>query len=214
MQASVPGSRNGQATASLIERVLFIAASYKMYSYHLIGPPLAIKQYLSYMFTGSSSREMRVRLTVYTDYALRVLMYLALKEDRLATIAEIAESYDISRNHLMKVAHQLGVAGYVETVRGRGGGLRLAKPIAAIGLGEVVRYTEPDMAIVSCFEPLDAPCVIRPILCAEARAGRGRATPFSRCSTVIRWAIWSSREAGFPACWVSATATRCSNLRE
>ena len=71
-----------------------------------------------------------MRLTVYTDYALRVLMYLALKEDRLATIAEIAESYDISRNHLMKVAHQLGVAGYVETVRGRGGGLRLAKPIA------------------------------------------------------------------------------------
>ena len=106
-----------------------------------------------------------MRLTVYTDYALRVLMYLALKEDRLATIAEIAESYDISRNHLMKVAHQLGVAGYVETVRGRGGGLRLAKPIAAIGLGEVVRYTEPDMAIVSCFEPLGAPCAIRPAVC-------------------------------------------------
>jgi Rrf2 family transcriptional regulator, nitric oxide-sensitive transcriptional repressor len=112
---------------------------------------------------------MRVRLTVYTDYALRVLMFLALKEDRLATIAEIAESYDISRNHLMKVAHQLGVAGYVETVRGRGGGLRLAKPIEAIGLGEVVRYTEPDMAIVSCFEPIDAPCAIRPA-CVLRRA--------------------------------------------
>jgi Rrf2 family nitric oxide-sensitive transcriptional repressor len=102
-----------------------------------------------------------VRLTVYTDYALRMLMYLALKEDQLATIAEIAESYDISKNHLMKVAHQLGVAGYVETVRGRGGGLRLAKPIEAIGLGEVVRYTEPDMAIVSCFEPVGAPCAIQ-----------------------------------------------------
>ena len=112
---------------------------------------------------------MRVRLTVYTDYALRVLMFLALKEDRLATIAEIAESYDISKNHLMKVAHQLGVAGYVETVRGRGGGLRLAKPIEAIGLGEVVRYTEPDMAIVSCFEPVDAPCAIRPA-CVLRRA--------------------------------------------
>jgi Rrf2 family transcriptional regulator, nitric oxide-sensitive transcriptional repressor len=112
---------------------------------------------------------MRVRLTVYTDYALRVLMFLALKEDRLATIAEIAESYDISRNHLMKVAHQLGVAGYVETVRGRGGGLRLAKPIEAIGLGEVVRYTEPDMAIVSCFEPIEAPCAIRPA-CVLRRA--------------------------------------------
>jgi Rrf2 family nitric oxide-sensitive transcriptional repressor len=105
---------------------------------------------------------MHMRLTVYTDYALRLLMYLALKKDRLATIAEIAKSYDISRNHLMKVAHQLGVAGYVETVRGRGGGLRLAKPIAAIGLGEVVRYTEPDMAIVSCLAPLDASCAIQP----------------------------------------------------
>src|SRR6201995_6166898 len=90
--------------------------------------------------------EKQVRLTVYTDYALRMLMYLALKEDQLATIAEIAESYDISKNHLMKVAHQLGVAGFVEAVRGGGGGLRLAKPVAGIGLGDVVRYTEPDMA--------------------------------------------------------------------
>jgi Rrf2 family nitric oxide-sensitive transcriptional repressor len=110
-----------------------------------------------------------MRLTVYTDYALRVLMYLALKPDGLATIAEIAESYGISKNHLMKVAHQLGVAGYVETVRGRTGGLRLAKPVDAIGIGEVVRYTEPDMAIVTCFKPIDAPCVIRPC-CVLRRA--------------------------------------------
>jgi Rrf2 family transcriptional regulator, nitric oxide-sensitive transcriptional repressor len=110
-----------------------------------------------------------MRLTAYTDYALRVLMYLALKPDGLATIAEIAESYDISRNHLMKVAHQLGVAGYLETVRGRTGGLRLAKSADAIGLGEVVRHTEPDLAIVSCFKPVDAPCVIRPC-CVLRRA--------------------------------------------
>jgi Rrf2 family nitric oxide-sensitive transcriptional repressor len=103
-----------------------------------------------------------MRLTVYTDYALRVLMYLALKDDKLATIAEISKRYGISTNHLMKVAHQLGVAGYVETVRGRGGGLRLAKRMEAIGLGEVVRFTEPDMAIVSCFKPIEAPCAIRP----------------------------------------------------
>jgi Rrf2 family transcriptional regulator, nitric oxide-sensitive transcriptional repressor len=120
---------------------------------------------------------MQVRLTVYTDYALRVLMYLAMKEDRLATIAEIAKSYDISRNHLMKVAHQLGVGGYVETVRGRNGGLRLAKPIAAIGIGDVVRYTEPDMAIVSCFEPLDGACAIRPI-CVLKRALNGARDAF------------------------------------
>jgi Rrf2 family transcriptional regulator, nitric oxide-sensitive transcriptional repressor len=110
-----------------------------------------------------------VRLTVYTDYALRMLMYLALRKDQLATIAEIAESYDISRNHLMKVAHQLGVAGFVETVRGRGGGLRLAKPVGSIGLGDVVRYTEPDMAIVSCFEAIDTSCAIEPC-CVLKRA--------------------------------------------
>lgn len=103
-----------------------------------------------------------MRLTVYTDYAMRVLMYLALKEDGLATISEIARSYAISKNHLMKVVHQLGVAGYVETVRGRRGGLRLAKPSATIRLGDVVRGTEPDFAIVSCFRPVDDPCAIRP----------------------------------------------------
>lgn len=103
-----------------------------------------------------------MHLTVYSDYALRVLMYLAVKPDELSTIAEIAGSYDISETHLMKVAHQLGVAGYVETVRGRGGGLRLAKPVEAIGLADVIRTTEPDMAIVSCFKPVDAPCAIRP----------------------------------------------------
>ena len=117
-----------------------------------------------------------MRLTVYTDYALRMLMYLALKEDELATIAEISVSYGISKNHLMKVAHQLGVAGYVETVRGRGGGLRLARRIEAIGLGEVVRFTEPDMAIVSCFKPIDAHCAIRP-------------------SCVLRQALQKSRDA-------------------
>ncbi len=103
-----------------------------------------------------------MRLTAYTDYSMRVLMYLALKEDGLATISEIAASYSISKNHLMKVVHQLGVAGYVETVRGRGGGLRLAKPTESIGLGEVVRRTEPDFAIVSCFKPIEEPCAIRP----------------------------------------------------
>ena len=103
-----------------------------------------------------------MHLTVQTDYSLRLLMYLALKENGLATLAEVAESYGISKNHLMKVAHQLGVAGYIETLRGRRGGLRLAKPAEAISLGEVVRSTEPDMAIVVCFEPINAYCTIRP----------------------------------------------------
>jgi Rrf2 family nitric oxide-sensitive transcriptional repressor len=102
-----------------------------------------------------------LRLTVYTDYALRLLMYLALKDDGLATIAEVADSYGISKNHLMKVAYQLGVGGYVGTVRGRGGGLRLAKSAEKIGLGEIIRRTEPDMALAPCFKPIDGPCPIR-----------------------------------------------------
>lgn len=102
-----------------------------------------------------------MRLTIYTDYALRLLMDLAV-EDGLTTIAMVAERYGISKNHLTKVAHQLGAAGYIETVRGRGGGLRLAKAPASIGLGELVRCTEPDMALLPCFKPIDAPCPIRP----------------------------------------------------
>ncbi len=104
-----------------------------------------------------------MRLTIYTDYALRLLMYLAVKDGGgLITIGEVAESYGIAKNHLTKVAHQLGRAGYIETVRGKGGGLRLAKKPARIGLGEIVRQSEPDMALVPCFEPYCAPCPIVP----------------------------------------------------
>src|SRR5665213_2995989 len=103
-----------------------------------------------------------MRLTVYTDFSLRVLMYLAVRPERRPTIAEIASSYDISKNHIMKVVHKLGVAGYIETVRGKNGGMRLARLPLDIVLGEVVRRTEPDMALVPCFDPINAPCVIGP----------------------------------------------------
>lgn len=103
-----------------------------------------------------------MRLTVYTDYSLRVLMYVALRPDRMVTISEIATSYGISRNHIMKVVYELGVGGYIETVRGQNGGMRLAKTPQDIGLGDVVRRCEPDMALVPCFEPLHAACVITP----------------------------------------------------
>jgi Rrf2 family nitric oxide-sensitive transcriptional repressor len=103
-----------------------------------------------------------MRLTVYTDFSLRVLMYVALHPDRRPTIGEIASSYGISKNHIMKVVHQLGVAGYIETVRGQSGGMRLARSADAINLGEVVRHTEPDLALVPCFEPINSACVITP----------------------------------------------------
>ena len=94
-----------------------------------------------------------MRLTVYTDYGLRLLMYVALKEGELATIQQVAEAYGISRNHLMKVAYDLGRHGFLETQRGRGGGLRLARPAGRIRLGDVVRAMEEDFALVECFVP-------------------------------------------------------------
>lgn len=103
-----------------------------------------------------------MRLTVYTDYSLRVLMYLALPRRGLATISEIAAAYGVSRNHLMKVVYELGVAGYIETVRGQNGGMRLAREAGEINLGDVVRRTEPDMALVPCFDPVRATCAITP----------------------------------------------------
>lgn len=91
-----------------------------------------------------------MRLSSYSDYALRVLIYLAVQSDRLPTIAEIAERHAISKNHLMKVVSHLAVGGYIETVRGRSGGLRLGKAADRIRVGDVVRYTEQDLAIVEC----------------------------------------------------------------
>lgn len=92
-----------------------------------------------------------MRLTQLSDYSLRVLMYLAARPDRLATIQEIAAAYRISENHLMKVVHRLGQHGFVETVRGRGGGLRLNGRADGIRLGAVVRAVEEDFQIVACF---------------------------------------------------------------
>jgi len=103
-----------------------------------------------------------MRLTLHTDYALRLLMYLAVKPDGRATIREVAETYGISRNHLVKVAHELGRAGFVETLRGRGGGLRLARPADAIGIGKVVRAMEEDFRLVECFDPQTDRCRIGP----------------------------------------------------
>ena len=102
-----------------------------------------------------------MRLTAYTDFSLRVLIRRALRPADLTTIAEIAALYEISEHHLTKVVHRLGVAGYVETVRGRGGGLRLAKPPAQIGVGYVVRRMEPDLRIVACLRDAEV-CRIEP----------------------------------------------------
>ena len=101
-----------------------------------------------------------MRLTTYTDFAFRALIFVALRKDDGCTIQELADHYGISRNHLMKVVQQLGQLGYIETTRGRGGGLRLGKPAADIRLGDIVRATEEDLDIVECFNPETDRCAI------------------------------------------------------
>ncbi|MDE2462966.1 MAG: Rrf2 family transcriptional regulator [Alphaproteobacteria bacterium] len=111
-----------------------------------------------------------MRLTVYTDYGLRLLMYVALKSEGLTTIQEVADAYGISKNHLMKVAYDLGRHGVLETVRGRGGGLKLARAAEKIRLGDVVRKMEEDFTMVECFAPdsshcrIEGPCRLRHVL--------------------------------------------------
>ncbi|WP_010196083.1 Rrf2 family transcriptional regulator [Bacillus sp. m3-13] len=104
-----------------------------------------------------------MKLTLYTDYSLRVLLYLASapENNKLIQIKEIAEAYGISKNHLMKVTFHLGKLGYVETIRGRNGGLLLAKEPKELNIGELVRQTEEDFHIVECFQD-HASCVISP----------------------------------------------------
>lgn len=99
-----------------------------------------------------------MRLTSFTDYTLRSLMYLGMNRDKLVTIQEIADLHDISKNHLTKVIHQLGASGLVETVRGRHGGLRLNREPEDINIGDVVRDSESDFHIAECFDADGGSC--------------------------------------------------------
>lgn len=98
-----------------------------------------------------------MRLTRYTDYAMRVLLYLGARPEKLCSIAEVSRAYGISQNHLMKVVNDLVHAGYLESVRGRFGGIRLARAASEINVGEVVRHTEGGFDLVDC-----GTCVIAP----------------------------------------------------
>jgi Rrf2 family nitric oxide-sensitive transcriptional repressor len=101
-----------------------------------------------------------MRLTSYTDYCLRVLIYVAAHPEGRGTIAEIAQSYGISENHLVKVVHFLGKEGFLLNVRGRGGGLRLARPAGEINVGDVVRRAEGPPVMAACFDRAAQPCSI------------------------------------------------------
>ena len=106
-----------------------------------------------------------MRLTRYSDYAMRVLLHLGARPDRVASIVSIAHAYGISRNHLMKVVHDLGKAGYVTGVRGRSGGIRLARAPAEIRLGTVLRHTEEGFDLTDCGNCVIAPaCGLRGVV--------------------------------------------------
>ena len=102
------------------------------------------------------------RLTDYTDYTLRVLIYCASNPDRLVTIGEMADAYAVSRTHLMKIVHDPGRQGILETVRGRGGGLRLLRAPSEISVGEIVRRAEGDFTMVECFDRRTNSCRLMP----------------------------------------------------
>lgn len=104
--------------------------------------------------------EKTMRLTTFSDYTLRVLIYLAVHPERLSTIPEIARAYDISESHLTKVVHQLARSGLIESLRGKGGGIRLAYPADSIRLGHVVRMSEGSGAIVECLATDESGCCI------------------------------------------------------
>ncbi len=111
-----------------------------------------------------------MQLTLYTDYSLRVLMYLGMRQDNKVTISEMAGFYGISRNHLVKVVHDLASHGYIRTQRGKGGGMFLARAVCEINIGDVVRHAEPNFHMVECFNsqtthcPIFAMCSLKGIL--------------------------------------------------
>lgn len=109
-----------------------------------------------------------MKLTRYTDYALRVMIFLATHEGELVSIRRIADCYGISQNHLMKIAQDLGRAGFIETVRGRNGGLRLARPASHITLGALVRHTEGNDRLIDCSACLISPACGLPTVFGEA----------------------------------------------
>ena len=124
-----------------------------------------------------------MQLTRFTDYSLRVLIYLGTHPDTQATVAVLADEHGISRHHLTRVVHQLGIKGYIETLRGKGGGSRLARRPDLIRIGDVVRDTETGFELAECFSPsetscrLSPSCALKPVL---AEAGRAFLTSLDR----------------------------------
>ena len=157
-----------------------------------------------------------MRLTQWTDYTLRVLMYCAANEGREqpVTITEVAESFDISRSHLTKIVQQLAAQSLLETSRGRGGGMRLMVPAKDISIGALARSTETDFNLVECFDPATNHCrligncglqgalgeameaffmVLDPMTLADLMAPQSAAAPTSNVITLHRSPSWPEK---------------------
>lgn len=119
-----------------------------------------------------------MQLTRYTDYSLRVLAYLCMSKHDPVTISEIADYYKISRNHLVKVVHHLSNAGFINTTRGKGGGIRLAHAPESINVGDVVRKMEPNFDIVECFNPDNQMCEIESMCALKGKIYEARKSFF------------------------------------
>lgn len=102
-----------------------------------------------------------MRLTQYSNFALRTLQFLALRDPQIVTVDEVARAHQISRAHLVKVAYDLSQRGYIETLRGRKGGMRLARPAEGITVGEIIRWTEAPLELVECFNPQTNTCPLQ-----------------------------------------------------
>lgn len=145
-----------------------------------------------------------MRLSEYTDYTLRVLMYCAAQRTRLVTIGELAEHHGLSKNHLMKVVNDLARQGLIETTRGRGGGLRLLKEPGAIRIGDVVRASETDFRLVECFDASTNACTLTPScrlkhLFDEALRGYFQALDGATLADLSPLPAAAQRRAGQPA---------------
>lgn len=146
-----------------------------------------------------------MRLTDYTDYALRMLMHLGVNPGRTITVREIAASQRISRNHLTKIVHRLGVLGVLNTLRGRAGGIALARPPEQIMLGAVVRMTEPDFRMVECFTDGDSDCVLAGRCKLKGFLAEATAAFLERLDQVPLSALLGAPDASPPNCVVPLT---------
>lgn len=139
-----------------------------------------------------------MRLTMFTDYALRTLMYLSQHQERLCTAREVADSYGVSLNHIVKVVHRLSQLGYIKSVKGKGGGIKLNRPPEEINLWELVKSMEPDLTLVECFDPqhntcrVVSACGLKSILHEAMQAFEATLMKYSIADTISKPRLFSS----------------------